>query len=304
LVTRLQGLRNRRATLAGVAVLAACSTVWVGLRPAPAAPAQTAPAPVAAPARRELPREPTIRRRPAAPPTIAARDRWALVIGVGEYAGRVHDTIGGAGDAAAVRATLIKAGWRDDHIKVLTDRRATRAAMAAGLAWLVARSADHTFTLFHYSGHVKQAGGREYLWPTDSALMSDRTVAAQLRRVRGRAWFDFAGCEAGGFDERLSTKLRLVTGSSKVTEKSYEYPDWRQSVWTGLLFGRGMDRRRADKDDDGRVTVGEAISFARREAARITAGQRPYGAQRPYVKGGGSLSWTLDAPPLPDLARR
>jgi len=300
-VTHVGWLRNRRAALAGVALVVASATGWAVLRPVPAAPAS--PAPLAAPAPVALPREPAIRRIPPTP-TIPPDDRWALIIGVGEYGGRVHDTVGGTGDAAAVRAALLKAGWRSDHIKVITDRRATRKAMAAGLAWLVARSSDRTFTLFHYSGHVKQTGGHEYLWPTDSALMSDTSVAAQLRRVRGKAWFDFAGCEAGGFDERLATPLRLVTGSSKVTEKSYEYPVWRQSVWTGLLFGRGMDRRRADKNHDKRVTVGEAISFARREATQITISQRPYGAQRPYVKGGGSLDWTLDVIPLPDPARR
>lgn len=297
-MTHLERLRGRRAVVAGVAVVVAFSATWVVVRPAPAAPAQPAPAALA-PALPALPREPAIRRTPVAPPTIPPRDRWALIIGVGEYGGRVHDTVGGAGDAAAVRTALIKAGWRPDHITVLTDRRATRTAVEAGLAWLVGRSSDRTFTLFHYSGHVKQAGGREYLWPTDSALISDRTVAAQLRRIRGRAWLDFAGCEAGGFDERLATKLRLVTGSSKVTEKSYEYPAWRQSVWTGLLFGRGLDRRRADTNADQRVTVGEAISYARRRATQITTGQRPYGAQRPYMKGGGSLDWTLDAIPLP-----
>jgi hypothetical protein len=298
-VTHLERLRSRRTVLAGVAVVATCSAVWTVLRPQPAAPAGPAPvavapaAPVAA-----LPREPAVRRTPPLA-TIAPSDRWALVIGVSRYAGRVHDTVGGAGDAAAVRAALLKAGWRRDHIKVITDERATRSTIAAGLGWLVARSSDRTFTLFHYSGHVKQTGGREYLWPTDSALMSDRAIAAQLRRIRGRAWFDFAGCEAGGFDEGLATRLRLVTGSSKVTEKSYEYPDWGQSVWTGLMFGRGLDRRRADKNQDRRVTVGEAIAYARREATKITLGQRPYGAQRPYVKGGGSLDWTLDQIPLP-----
>lgn len=294
----MTGLQRRRAALAGAAALAVLAVGYTALRPTPTGPVRAAAPPPAAPAPSPTPKSaarPVT--APARPAVVPPADRWALIIGVGEYAGRVHDTIGGAGDAAAVRAALIKAGWRRDHIKVITDERATRKAMEAGLDWLVARSSAKTFTLFHYSGHVKQTGGQEYLWPTDSALMSDRSVARKLRRIKGRAWLDFAGCEAGGFDERLATPLRLVTGSSQVTEKSYEYPDWQQSVWTGLVFGRGLDRRVADKNRDKKVTVGEAIAFGRKRAKQITLGQRPYGAQRPYVKGGGSLNWTLDAPP-------
>jgi hypothetical protein len=234
------------------------------------------------------------------PPTVVTpEDRWALVVGVGEYAGRVKDTYGGHGDAEAVRKSLLAAGWRADHIRVLTDERATGRALRRELDRLVARSSDKTFTFFHYSGHVKQTGGREYLWPTDSDLVSDRAVAAKLRDVRGSAWFNFSGCEAAGFDEELSTRDRLVTSSSRVVEKSYEYPDWAQSVWTGLLFGKGLDKRRADSNRDKSVTVGEAVAFAKQQATAMTRGQQPYGPQQAVIAGGGKLDWTLAAPPLP-----
>jgi hypothetical protein len=221
------------------------------------------------------------------------------VVGVSEYAGRVHDTYGGRGDAEAVRKSLIAAGWRADHIRVLTDERATGRALRREIDRLVSRSSDKTFTFFHFSGHVKQKGGREYLWPTDSDLVSDLDVAAKLRQVRGSAWFNFSGCEAAGFDENLSTANRLVSASSRVVEKSYEYPDWAESVWTGLVFGKGMDVRRADRNRDKRVTVGEALAFGKEQALAITRGQRPYGPQRAVIAGGGKLNWTLAAPPLP-----
>lgn len=269
----------------------------------PAASRSATPKPTPAPATKSA--RPKPKPKPKPPVTVVRpEDRWALVVGVGEYAGRVSDTYGGRGDAVAVRRALLAAGWRKDHIRVLTDEQATGRALRRELEWLVSRSSDRTFTFFHFSGHVKQTGGREYLWPTDSALVSDRDVARTLKRLKGRAWLDFAGCEAGGFDERLASRDRLVTGSSQVTEKSYEYPDWDQSVWTGLMFGKGLDRRRADRDDDGDVTVAESIAYARKRATEITIGQQPYGPQRPYVEGGGRLDWTLAAPPLTAAGRR
>ena len=50
---------------------------------------------------------------------------------------------------------------------------------------------------------------------------------------------DIAGCEGGGFLEDLPSDRVLVSASSQQTQKSYEYPQWHASVWTGLVFQIG-----------------------------------------------------------------
>jgi hypothetical protein len=224
-------------------------------------------------------------------------NRWALLVGITVYRAPTHHTLAGANDVAFLRSYLLAAGWHADHIKVLTNQAATGQAMRAGLAWLAARSQPGTFTFFHYSGHVKQAGGHEKLWPYDRQFISDTELVALLRPTRGKLWVDIAGCESGGFIESLPSDRVLVSTSSRSNQKSYEHPDWRESVWVGLLYDAGMNQRQADADGNAIVTVGEALRFASYWAQVVTYYQRPHGRQSPQVAGMPVRGWTLADPP-------
>ena len=137
---------------------------------------------------------------------------------------------------------------------------------------------------------MKQAGGAEHLWGSDNRFLRDVDVARSLRGLRGTAWTNISGCEAGGFDEGLASDRHLVTASSRADEKSYEEPRWGTSVWTGLLFDQAIRDRAADRDGDRRVSVQEAVQWAAPRAARLTARQRPHGPQHPQRRGwSGSL---------------
>ncbi len=227
----------------------------------------------------------------------APEDRWALLVGITDYRRPTHDTLAGVNDVQFIRAYLLNAGWRADHIKVLTDKAATGRGMRAGLAWLTAKSTPGTFSLFHFSGHVKQEGGHEKLWPYDRNFVTDTELAATLKRTQGKLWVDIAGCEAAGFIEDLPSDRILVSASSKRTEKSYEHPEWGESIWVGLLYDAGMNQRKADLDGNSLVTVGEALRFAGYWAQVVTFYQRPFGRQSPRTAGMPVRGWTLADPP-------
>jgi hypothetical protein len=89
----------------------------------------------------------------------------------------------------------------------------------------------------------------------------------------------------------------LFSGSSRSNQKSYEYPQWAESVWTGLLFDIGTGQGGADADKNGKVTAGEAFRYAAYYAQAITQTQRPYGPQTPQVAGDEIRGWTLADPP-------
>ncbi len=234
----------------------------------------------------------------AVPTAFAApADRYAFLIGVTDYPSPTHDTIGSANDVRFIRQSLLAAGWQSQNIKIFTDRQVTGKVTRDGLAWLASKSVPGTFTLFHYSGHVKQIGGHEKLWPADRDFVDDTEVAALLNRGTGRMWVDIAGCEAGGFIENLPSAQRLVTASSTVSQKSYEYPQWGESVWTGLVFDLGLRQGQADANKNGTTTVGEALRYGTYYAQAITLGQRPHGRQTPQVFGDNVLGWTLSNPP-------
>lgn len=231
-------------------------------------------------------------------PVAAPADRWALIVGVTQYRGNVPDTVGGAADARLVRTVLLDNGWRADRIRLLTDEQATGRAIAAGLDWLQANSSTRTFSLFHYSGHGRQAGGHEYLWPVDNAYLVDTDVSGVLRGIRGTAWTNISACHAGGMDEGLASSRHLFTSSSTRDQKSYEDTRTGHSVWTGMLFDEALRSGKADDADrDGAVSVGEAYDYAAPRAGAYTSKQRPYGQQTPQRRGGtGTLR--LDAPRL------
>jgi hypothetical protein len=270
-------------------LLTAGWTAYAGLPAVPAPLVVASPAPVAAAA--PVPQ--------FAPAVVPPDRRFALVVGVAAYRGRIHDTIGGKNDASTVWSVLVASGWQPKNIKVLTDDQATVANVRAAMAWLVERSAPDTFTMFHYSGHVQRRNGHQLLWPVDNVYIPDTEVVATLGRLQGSSWLSFAGCHAAGFDDGLASPTRLVTASSQVTEKSFEEPDWGLSVWAGTLFDQALSRRLADADHDARVTLSEALTYAVREAAHVTRfqGEFGYGPQHGYVAGGLGAGWSLDAPP-------
>lgn len=236
--------------------------------------------------------------RELAPARVAApQDRYAFLVGITDYRKPTHDTLAGANDVAFIYQYLLANGWLPQNIHVVTNKQATGTAMRRGLSWLVAKSRPGTFTLFHYSGHVKQEGGHEKLWPYDRAFVRDTELADTLKQGAGKMWVDIAGCEAGGFFEDLPSSRVLVTASSKRSQKSYEHPRWGESIWVGLMWDAGMAQGQADLDHDGVTTVGESLRWAGYWAQAVTLNERPYGRQTPQVKGDPVRGWTLANPP-------
>jgi hypothetical protein len=252
---------------------------------------------------------------PAPAPSAAAApedDRWALIVGVDRFQGRTRPNVGSVGDAKAFRELLLRHGWREDRIRMLTDRAATAEGIRAGLRWLVESSTPNSQSVFHYSGHVKQAEGDqdrdgealdEFLWPHDNRFISDGELAQSLRQLKGIAWIDISGCEAGGFNEQgLASPRRLFTASSAEPEKSYEHPEWENSVWNGLLVEQGLLNRAADLDGNGEVTLREAVEWASPRATMMTKNE-PKGPQHPLAAGGEETNWfARPAPPPPSEA--
>ncbi|MEA2716385.1 MAG: hypothetical protein QOI99_702 [Actinomycetota bacterium] len=222
-------------------------------------------------------------------------NKWALLIGIDQFQGGTRPNFGGAADAADMREALVRNGFPADHVRVLTDSGATAADIRAGLAWLVANSSPTTFSVFSYSGHVKQDGNTEYLWPHDNAHIADTELATAMKSLKGRAWVNIAGCEAAGFDEGISSPTRLFTAASQSNEKGYELPSARASVFSMYMVRKGMLAGEADYNRDGRVSVQEGFRLAAEKAPSFTAGQSQ-GAQHPFIAGGDGKELFLDDP--------
>ena len=231
-------------------------------------------------------------------PSSNQSNSWAVLIGISHYQGNTEPTYGGDGDVAVFQSLLQQAGWAGSHILVLTEGAATAAGIRSAMSWLVNHSSPDSFTLFHYSGHVCEqgrgpcGGNEKYLWGADNVLISDVEFGQTMRGLRGWSWIDVAGCEAGAFDQSLSSSQRLVTGSSMSNETSYEYPPWHESVWTGTLVDQGMLQGGA-ASGPGPISIQHAVAWAKQRVADMTSGQSA-GVQHPYANG-GTGDWYLDS---------
>jgi hypothetical protein len=226
-------------------------------------------------------------------------NKYAVIIGLDHFQGKTRPNVGGVGDARAFHDALAARGWPESHIAVLTDGQATQAGIRNAFKWLADATRNDngsSFTVVHYSGHVKQAGGHEYLWPYDNAFISDSEFVSSMRNIGGWLWADISGCESKGFDDGLAGPQRLVTTSSRANEKSYENPNWHQSVFTGLQIGQAMQGG-ADYNHDGQFTIQEIFRYADERAPGMTQGQ-DYGPQHPVMAGGDGTEWFL-VPPAP-----
>ncbi len=242
---------------------------------------------------------------PASKPGVrsaAPSQRFAVLIGIRDYAGGTHDTVGGTGDVNAIRAALISSGWLSGNIRMVTDRAATATGIRNSMAWLAARSTSKTFSLLHFSGHIciasrgPCASGHTYLWSHDNQFIPETEVVSRMKAVKGFQWLDVAGCQSGALNAGYSASNRLFTASSRGNETSYEEPRWGQSVWTGLAWDRGYRQGLASPSGRGHTaTIGQLAAYGVRETANYTSGQRA-GVQHPVVAG-GSMAWSLRTPP-------
>jgi Caspase domain len=228
-------------------------------------------------------------------------NNWAVLVGISHYQGNTHPTYGGDGDVADFQTLLQQAGWPSSHILVLTDGAATAANMRSAMNWLVSHSSPSSFTLFHYSGHVCEqgrgpcSGSHKYLWSVDNVLIQDSEFGQTMQRLQGWSWVDVAGCEAGAFDQGVSSSQRLFTGSSQASETSYEYPPWHESIWTGNLVDQGMLQRRAAQGS-GPISIQQAAGWANQQVQQMTSGQST-GVQHPYIRGGTGQWYLASAAP-------
>ena len=165
--------------------------------------------------------------------------------------------------------------------------------MSDGLSWLVSKSSPSTFTMFHYSGHVKQTSAGEYLWPYDNRFLARRRRRPGPRRPAGDV-----------LDRHRRLRVRRLPARPSRNERPAVHllePGQREVLREPAVGHVGLARaccstrpsatRRPTLDHDKKVSVQEAYQWATPRAATITSKQRPHGPQHPQHAGWkGSLN--------------
>ncbi len=170
---------------------------------------------------------------------------WALLVGIDEYqAESVQDLNGCVNDVEAMRIFLLnQLGIPENHIRMLTNQQATRAAILHSFeAFLIDNPAVafNNQMLFHYSGHgsqmkdttgVEPDGHNETIVPHDSRThhpdvydIPDKTLGALLARLAERKGSHITvildSCHSGSGTRRIElpggARVRLAPADDRV----------------------------------------------------------------------------------------
>jgi len=248
----------------------------------------------------------------------AARHRWAVLIGVDDYA-RLEDLKFCGADQRALSDELVKSGFDARRVLLLHDKAddakylPTKTNIEDQLEVILTRLVERgDMVLLAFSGHGVHLGKTSYFCPTDArlddpnSLISLDWIYERLRQCR--ATLKLVVVDACRNDPRLGSE-RSAGGASKLGgskqflqaldreqfpegtvvlnscaegEVSQEDKKFEHGVFMHFLL-EGL-KGHADKDNDGNVTLGEITRFAGNETQNYVA--RVFGdSQHPKLRG-------------------
>ncbi|CAN5735326.1 hypothetical protein BH10CYA1_BH10CYA1_34180 [soil metagenome] len=213
------------------------------------------------------------------------RDKWALIVGISNFKDANINLHFPAKDAKDFADFLVKEkNFAPDHVKLLTDKTATRANILSmlGNKWLPRVAAPDDLVVIYFSGHGSSSsldvGGVNYLVAHDTDVndlystaiaMQDLTRIIKDRVHSNRVMIVLDACHSGAvapnakglarpanvdIDPIVQGTGQLVISSSSPDQQSWESTRYQGSVFTKHL----MDGLRKN----GKMTnLGDAYSY-------------------------------------------
>ena len=227
----------------------------------------------------------------------SAAKRYAIVIGVDQYADTQITTLGGASnDAKALAKALTQyAGFPEEQVTLLAsdqpaERQPTRGNILRRLSNLAAVIPRDGLLLLSFAGHGIERGGQAFLLPSDSQVSNDVDLleqtainVAQIKdRIKkigvpqvlliidacrndpvGRANADnpltAAYTRGFNFDVRNREVQAFATlYATEVGHRAYEYKEKKQGYFTWILVEA---LRGAAANEKGEVTLARLVNY-------------------------------------------
>jgi len=251
-----------------------------------------------------------------AAPRIA--QRWAVVVGIGDYRAEDIPDLRYAGADAQVIYDFLKspaAGFEADHIMFLKDANATAQALREALFVFLQKANYNDLVFIYFAGHGAPDSKRPdnlYLLPHDADLkqlaatgfpMWDVKTALRRQIKAERVIVVADACHSGGtkdgetnpingsFSDLFTPSRRVILTAADDNELSYEDAKWGggHGAFTHN-FVEGL-KGAADADKNGIVTFQEAADYV---TARVKVDTN--GRQTPQRGGLGDVPLAEVAP--------
>ncbi len=246
--------------------------------------------------------------------------RYAIVIGVDQYADTQITTLGGASnDARALANALVQyAGFPSEQVTLLAsdqpaERQPTRGNILRRLSNMAAVIPADGLLLISFAGHGIERGGQAFLLPSDSQVSNDVDLLEQtainvaqvkdrVRRIgvrqvlvildacrndpAGRANADnpLTAAYTRGFN--FDTRNREVQAfatlyATAVGHRAYEYKEKKHGYFTWIL----VEALRGDAaNEKGEVTLGTLVRYLQeRVPKRVLQDLGPGKEQKPFA---------------------
>ncbi len=147
---------------------------------------------------------------------VAEGAKYALVIGISDYAGTVNDLTYCDEDADDWAARLQTEGYT---VTILKDLNATKSAIESAVATLVSQSIAGSEIGFVYSGH----GSRGNIISTDLYYINSAWFKTMFLNVTStKMMFTFDACQIGAMATDLNATGRVITVASDTRRYSYD----------------------------------------------------------------------------------
>ncbi len=213
------------------------------------------------------------------------RDKWALIVGISNFKDSNINLHYPAKDAKDFADFLVKEkNFAPDHVKLLTDRTATRANILSmlGNKWLPRVAAPDDLVVIYFSGHGSSSsldvGGVNYLVAHDTDVndlystaiaMQDLTRIIKDRVHSNRVMIVLDACHSGAVAPNAKGLARpsnvdidpIVQGTGQlvISSSSPEQQSWESTRYQGSVFTKHlMDGLRKN----GKMTnLGDAYGY-------------------------------------------
>lgn len=254
----------------------------------------------------------------------ATTKRFALIIGVDQYADTQITTLGGASnDAKSLSEALVRyAGFPADQVALLAsnqpaERQPTRGNILRRLSNLASVVPKDGLLLVSFAGHGMEREGRAFLLPSDAQVSGDvdllEQTAINVQQVRDRVKKTGVGqvvlildacrndpvgradapnpltptyTRSFNFDVRNREVQAFATlYATAVGQRAYEYKERKQGYFTWALI-EGMKGGAAN--DQGEVTLAALVKYLQERVPKQVAMDLGSGKdQRPFADIGG-----------------
>lgn len=196
---------------------------------------------------------------------------WAVVIGINTYpGGGAYNLESAVNDANDMATALQDEGVPSGHVLMLRDGSATASEIRASTNWLVGHAGPDATAVFFYAGHTeKLSPSTEALIGSDGGQVTNGELARRFAGLAaGRAWFVFAACYGGGFDNLLAAG-RIVTAAADANHLAYENETFHRSYLVEYMIRQAMIEGRAPG------SVQDAFAYAAAAIHRDYPGREP-----------------------------